>query len=52
MSKKGDLSDFERDMIVGGRRAGLIISAAMLGFLHKSISRVYWEGSKKEKNIQ
>lgn len=30
--KKCDLSDFERDMIVGGRRAGLIISAAMLGF--------------------
>ncbi len=26
MSKKGDLSDFECGMVVGARRAGLIIS--------------------------
>jgi len=27
MGKKGDLSDFERGMVVGARRAGLCISA-------------------------
>ncbi len=34
MGEKGDLSDFERGMVVGARRAGLSISktADLLGF--------------------
>ncbi len=51
MGKKGDLSYFERGMVVGARRAGLSISktADLLGFSCKTISRVYWEWSEKEK---
>ncbi len=51
MGKKRDLSEFERGMVVGDRRAGLSISktADLLGFLHITISRVYKEWSEKEK---
>ncbi len=51
MGKKGHLSDFERGMVVGARRAGLSISktADLLGFSHTNISWVYREGSEKEK---
>ena len=47
MGKKGDLSDFERGLVVGARRAGLSISetADLLGFSRTTISRVYRERS-------
>ncbi len=51
MGKKGDLSDFERGMVVGARRFGLSISktAELLVFSHTTISRNYREWSEKEK---
>ncbi len=51
MGKKGDLSDFERGMVVGARRAGLSISKTvdLLGFSHTTISRFTEYGVKKRK---
>ncbi len=51
MGKKGDLSDFERGMVVGARRAGLSISktADLLGFSRTTISRVTENGPKNRK---
>ncbi len=52
MGKKGDLSDFERGMVVGARRAGPSISKTaddLLRFSHTTISRVFREWSEKEK---
>ncbi len=53
MEKKGDLSDFERGMVVGARRAGLSISktADLLGFSQTTISSVY-EMVRKRESIQ
>jgi len=50
MGKKGDLSDFERGMVVGARRAGLSISetADLLGLSHTTMSRVFIDWSDIE----
>ncbi len=50
MGKKGDLSDFERGMVVGGRQAGLSISkTADTEISRTTFSRVYRDGPKKIK---
>ncbi len=50
MGKKGNLSDFDRGMVVGARRADLSISKTtdLLRFSCTTISRVYRECSKKD----
>ncbi len=49
MGKKGDLSDFERGMVVGARRADLSISktADLLGFSHTTSLGFTENGLKK-----
>jgi len=49
MGKKGELSNFERGMVVGARQADLSISqsAQLLRFSHTTISRVYIEWCEK-----
>ncbi|XP_059206171.1 uncharacterized protein LOC131985141 [Centropristis striata] len=51
MGKSRDLSEFERGMIVGARRAGYSISetANRLGFSRTGVSRVYREWCEKQK---
>jgi len=51
MGKKGDVSDFERGMVVGATRAGLIMSetADLLRFSRTTISGFTENGPKKRK---
>lgn len=51
---KLSISDFECDVVVGARRAGLSVSETdyLLGFSHTSISKVYRERSRRRENIQ
>lgn len=51
MGKKVDLNDFEHDMVIHARHAGLSTSetADHLGFSRAASSRVFREWSEKEK---
>lgn len=53
LGRKVFLSDFKCDMVVGDRQSGLSISqtADLLGFFHKTISRVYTEWSEKDHSV-
>jgi len=56
MGKTSDLSDFEREMIVGARRAGASISetTTLLGFSRPTVSRVFreWQLIKKSSSCE
>jgi len=51
MGKKGDVSNFERGMVVSARWAGLSVSqsAQLLGFSCATISMIYKEWCEKGK---
>lgn len=51
--KKSDLNDFEDDMVIGERWAGLNISltADHLGFVHITVSRVYTKWYEEQKSL-
>ena len=52
MGRKCDLSDFAHGMIVGARQGGLRNSetAHLLGFSHRTVSRVCREWYEKQKH--
>ncbi len=51
MGKKGDLRDFERVMVLGGRRPGLSIywSTELLEFSHTQLSLGFTENGPKDR---
>lgn len=51
MRKRGDLSDFERGVVVGAIKAGISKTADLLGFSDTTIFKVYRECSKKKRYL-
>lgn len=53
MAQRGDLSDFEHGIVIAARQPVVSISESdgLLGFSHKTISKVYKEWSEKKENI-